>query len=244
MLMKKATALLLVLTMVLSLGSISALAADAATLPEPVDGVITLTGNTQLAATDEFNGDLTLDLAGYTLTGEVFVSGGTLTVKDSSEAQTGKITRPETAYANAVTVSKASFVLESGTIEMSGQDSAAIMVQKNASAELKGGKVTVSGVGAYGVSVMGKPGTIVVSGAEITASGQGASGIYLMGSSHKAVISGGSVTVNGSGSGYGIQAVSFMSPGCDITVSGGEVNVSGAKTYGIYLDGERGQKRR
>ena len=91
--MKKATAILLVLTMVLSFGSVAALADDSTGLPEPVDGVITLTCDVTLAAEDQFNGDLTLDLAGYTLTGEVYVSGGTLTVKDSSEAQTGKITR-------------------------------------------------------------------------------------------------------------------------------------------------------
>ncbi|MBQ9045683.1 MAG: S-layer homology domain-containing protein [Oscillospiraceae bacterium] len=235
--MKKTTAILLVLAMVLSFGSISALAADPLALPDPVDGVITLTGDTALAATDEFNGDLTLDLAGYTLTGEVYVSGGTLTVKDSSAAQTGKITRPETAYANAVTVSSAKLVLESGTIEMSGQDSAGVMVQRGATAELKGGAISVKGLGCYGVSVMGKPGTVTVSGTEITAEGQGASGIYLMGGGHTANVTDGSITVNGSGSGYGIQAIVFTS-GHNINISGGTIAVSGAKTYAVYLETE------
>lgn len=235
--MKKATAILLVLTMVLSFGSVAALADDSTGLPEPVDGVITLTCDVTLAAEDQFNGDLTLDLAGYTLTGEVYVSGGTLTVKDSSEAQTGKITRPETAYANAVTVSGASFVLESGTIEMSGQDSAGIMVQRGATAELKGGKISVKGLSAYGVSVMGKPGTVTVSGTEITAEGQGVSGIYLMGGGHTANVTGGTISIKGQGSGYGIQAIVFSS-GHNINVSGGTIDVSGAKTYAVYLETE------
>ena len=236
--MKKATAILLVLTMVLSFGSVAALADNSTGVPEAADGVITLTGDVTLAATDEFNGDLTLDLAGHTLTGEVYVSGGTLTVKDSSEGQSGKITRPEKAAANAVTVNNATFVLESGKIEMSGQECAGVMLQKGAAAELKGGSISVSGIGASGVSAYGfKTSTVTVSGTDLYAEGQGAMGIYLAGSAQKAVVSGGSITVKGENSGYGIETVEMGATGHDVTISGGTISVSGgARTYAVELE--------
>ena len=62
--MKKATAVLLVLAMVLSFGSVAALATDTTSLPDPVDGVITLTSDVTLADTAVISSDTKLDLAG------------------------------------------------------------------------------------------------------------------------------------------------------------------------------------
>ena len=63
--------------MILSIIQVPAWATDGETqanevtdsLPAPVEGVITLTGNVTLSSTYSVSGELTLDLAGYTITG-------------------------------------------------------------------------------------------------------------------------------------------------------------------------------
>ena len=71
---------------------------EANSLPEPRDGVITLTGDVTLTESweAETGATITLDLNGHTLSGPesspVIKNFGTLTIQDTSEEQDGKIT--------------------------------------------------------------------------------------------------------------------------------------------------------
>ena len=238
--MKKATAVLLVLAMVLSFGSVAALATDTTSLPDPVDGVITLTSDVTLADTAVISSDTKLDLAGYTLTGTASgralrVEAGTLTVTDSSASGTGKIVVPEKAQTIAIIVNTG-LVLEAGAIEVSGQDSAGVRAQSGGKAELKGGTITANGVGSMGAAAMDNDTSVIdLSGTEISAKGQGCMGIYLAGSDQKAVVSGGKIAVDGSDS-YGIQTVEMGPNGHVIEISGGEINASGNRSYAVCLE--------
>ena len=64
---KSALALILAVLMAVGLLTIGA-AADGTALPKPVNGVITLTENVTLSTTQHFDGNVTIDLAGHTIT--------------------------------------------------------------------------------------------------------------------------------------------------------------------------------
>ena len=114
------------------------------TMPNPVNGVITLTGNVTLTKSWEVTAGttITLDLNGHTLSvsGNVAVikNSGTLTIQDTSEEQDGKITgyRGVDNYGT--------LTLNSGTIEgtTSGNFSGCIFIYtNNTTFIMTGGKV-------------------------------------------------------------------------------------------------------
>ncbi len=150
--MKRITKLLLVLYLVLSIGAVCAFAAveetdvakigdtGYATLQEAINAAnegdtVELLTNVDLAETITVASDdkITLDLAGYTIsynpanakTTHALANSGDLTIMDSSDAGTGKITseaaNPDTAeipgYASNTIVNGGTLTLNSGTIE-------------------------------------------------------------------------------------------------------------------------------
>ncbi len=159
---KKILAILLSVCMVITLTPTLAWAeGEDSTLPDPVNGVITLTENVTLSGPVTIGQDTTVDLAGYTLTGAatVFdVTAGTLTIRDSSEGKAGKITisGPGDVYGVQV-AGTAGFKMESGTLEVSSlgeQDGGARGVYakpgSQATIEMSGGSIVVTGKSTHG----------------------------------------------------------------------------------------------
>ncbi len=104
--------------------------------------------------------NITIDLNGHTVstTGyAIYAAGGrTITIDDSSEGQTGKIT--STAQVSSVVVARnATVVIAGGEIEASGANSA-VEASDTGSVEITGGKITGS------LSATGETATIAVSG--------------------------------------------------------------------------------
>ena len=150
---RKLLSVLLTFCLAFSLLPTAALAEGPDTkLPDPVDDVITLnndvTVNTQLS----ISGTVTLDLNGHT----VKVSGytakavqvsvtGVLTVKDSSEAGTGKICSDYTGTAGVVVqVEKnGSLILEGGTITTEGMAKSgnALKIEAGGTVKMTGGTI-------------------------------------------------------------------------------------------------------
>lgn len=93
---KRVLTALLAVIMVISLGTVSALAEGSTTLPDAENGVITLTEDVNLAATYVVSSDTTIDLNGFTLSGtlETLIKvqdNATLNLVDESTKNTGKI---------------------------------------------------------------------------------------------------------------------------------------------------------
>ena len=97
--MKKFLSIALALLMVCVMLPIVALADDGEgnTLPSPVDGKITLTGNITTSSIIEIRNASVLDLNGFTISGKGTVLDvyGTLEITDSSNNHSGKITSTE-----------------------------------------------------------------------------------------------------------------------------------------------------
>ena len=206
----------------------------ATTLPEPIDGVITLTQNVNLAETAVINADTTLDLAGYTITGPtsnypttLSVSAGTLTIKDSSESHTGTIT-VSGDYGTAIT---GSVVIESGAIEATGKMAYAVNSLNNGPVKINGGSISVSGAEAIAVnlprgsSAEMNGGSIV---AEYTGS-EGINGVYVAGASAAFTLNDGEINVNGSSS----KAIQLFGSNAKATVKGGKIIVNGNGSIGV-----------
>ena len=174
---KKILAVFLSLCMAMSLLPVTALATDAVdektpstkatTLPEAENGVITLEEDVTLSSryVIKDNAEITIDLAGFTVSNAealgsekndvlIDVQSGSLTIKDSSENQTGKIVSNE-LYKNSgnsgnklkcvQVYAGATFTLESGTVENSNTASEASSVINNyGTVNIEGG--TVKGV--------------------------------------------------------------------------------------------------
>ena len=92
------------------------------------DGVVYLKGNITVSRVLSINKTVTLDLNGYTLTGTAYntikVTGGNLTVQDTSAAQNGKIANTYSKSTTTVdmTGASATFTLLSGTVESNAKD--------------------------------------------------------------------------------------------------------------------------
>ena len=173
--------------------------------------------------------DITIDLNGNTITGQITVGGGSeatkLTIMDSRTG--GKVTDPD--HDVIVVGNNGTFILESGQIDASGDAYNAIHIENGGQVTVNGGKVTSgnSAVGLMGgsftindgeVSGNGKgidshTGTITVNGGEITAAGNGSSGIYALGSTVS--VTGGTVT--------GGKASVDLNMG-DLSISGGYIH--------------------
>ncbi len=154
--------------------------------------------------------NVTLDLNGYTLAGydkqQVVAVTGSLTIKDSSEAQTGRVYhegRADTsAAAIGVFVSGGILTLESGTIATYGKGNNCMGVYVNgATGTLNIQDGTVSG----GLALYLKDGTINMSGGKVDA---GYCAFYTFGGTSN--ISGGTITGT-----YGVSAYK----GATVTVS-------------------------
>ncbi|MBQ9155314.1 MAG: leucine-rich repeat protein [Eubacterium sp.] len=236
----------------------------AETLPEQTDGVIRLTEDVNLTETAEFTDDVTIDLNGFSIAGPtsayptaVNVPSGTLTVKDSSEAQTGKIT-VSGDYASAVS---GSVKLESGTISASGKSAYGVNVPKNGSAVINGGSIEVTGAeaialnlprgtaasldggtikasctgedGVYGVYIGGASVTFTLLDGSVAAEGSSAKAVQLFGNNAKALVKGGTISVKGSES-NGICSSPFLPTSAEI--SGGNILAEGNRANAIFAD--------
>lgn len=191
-------------------------------------GEITLDGEITLNETLEIASDksVTLDLAGNTLT--IPNTGlkvyGSLTVKDSTENSSGKIT----SSGNVVEVSgaAASFTLESGTIEStasSGTTGYGIAVFQGGTATVNGGTITTQYAAISGNNLQGDM-NVYVKGGTLTAKMGPA--IY-MPSDGLLNIAGG--TINGG----------VMARMGDITITGGEIlnqNSNNVDTFKDYYN--------
>lgn len=147
---RKLLSVLLVLAMALTLLPTAAFAEDATTLTPGQDGNITLTGNVSLADTYTVaSGEVTLDLAGYTITapqnkvGITVSYGAALTIKDSSTGGTIKRTGTENKY---VVLNNGTLNLQSGTISSTATSSTTLANRSTTSGKavmnISGGKVT------------------------------------------------------------------------------------------------------
>ncbi len=156
----------------------------ATSLPEAVDGVITLETNTDISTTGwVVDGDITLDLAGHELKAANTNSGNiqipvntSLTLKDS--VGNGKI-YTETDYTGGATgyalidVTGGSFTMESGFVQAVREDPAnegqfALGIEKGGTMTINGGKVEA---GWYAISGNGnditQKSTVVINGGEL-----------------------------------------------------------------------------
>ena len=219
---KKFLSVVLALAMVLSLMpaafAVEGEPAPASTvLPEAVEGVITLTENTDISATGwVVEGKVTLDLAGRELKaanteeGNIDVpAGASLTLKDS--VGTGKV-YTETDYTGSATgyavidVTGGNFTMESGFVQTVREDPAnkgqfALGIGKGGTMTINGGKVEA---GWYAISGNGtdtaKTSTVVINGGELVSTADYA--LYLP-HNGETIIKGG--TVYGAAGGVSIQ---------------------------------------
>ncbi|MCB7514105.1 S-layer homology domain-containing protein [bacterium 210917-SL.2.15] len=219
---KKFLSVVLALAMVLSLMP-AAFAVEgepapvSTALPEAVDGVITLTENTDISATGwVVEGEVTLDLAGCELKaantagGNIDVpAGASLTLKDS--VGTGKV-YTETNYTGGATgyavidVTGGNFTMESGFVQTVREDPAdngqfALGIGKGGTMTINGGKVEA---GWYAISGNGtdiaKPSNVVINGGELISTADYA--LYLPHNGETTVKGG---TVYGAAGGVSIQ---------------------------------------
>ena len=219
---KKFLSVVLALAMVLSLMP-AAFAVEgepapvSTALPEAVDGVITLTENTDISATGwVVEGEVTLDLAGCELKaantagGNIDVpAGASLTLKDS--VGTGKV-YTETNYTGGATgyavidVTGGNFTMESGFVQTVREDPAdngqfALGIGKGGTMTINGGKVEA---GWYAISGNGtdiaKPSNVVINGGELISTADYA--LYLPHNGETTVTGG---TVYGAAGGVSIQ---------------------------------------
>ncbi len=136
---------------------------------------ITLLANVHLSEPLSTGDDITLDLAGCTVTAAeekhvLLVSAGTLTLKDSSMTNAGKLTGGigSNARGGGVTVQNgATFIMEGGTItgnDGGTQSAGGVHLHNNATFIMKGGVITGNRSGYYYGGVYAGGGSVRVSG--------------------------------------------------------------------------------
>lgn len=224
--MKKFLAMALALLMVCVMLPVTAMAART-TLPNAVDGVITLNEDVNLAnmaVVDGSGSNLTLDLNGCTITGSGTVLDvyGTLKIIDSSSAKTGKVVSTDK---NAMWINDNTKVtMEAGTF--AGKAYGIVVAGKNAEFTMNGGAAkgeVGSGISGNGNETAGipdyAPTTITINGGEVTGSD---AGIY-----HPQV---GTLNINGGsisgGSGIEMRAGTLNVTGGTIKTTGSPVAVT------------------
>lgn len=173
---------------------------------------ITLLKDCSISENQTINQTITLELAGYTLSNtanaQIIVSGesGSLTVKDSSG--NGQIALSVGTNSTAIEVDGGSFVLESGTIDVTKSKSYAIGVFGGGSATINDGTVTAYYAPISGNNTKGEM-NVTVSGGTLTANYGPA--IYMPNQASLTITGG---TVNG-----GISLRMGQ-----VTISGGTIN--------------------
>ena len=149
---KRVLTALLAVIMVISLGTVSALAKGSTTLPDAENGVITLTEDVNLAATYVVSSDTTIDLNGFTLSSSAIKTliqvenDAKLIVIDSSN-KTGKIVfsvPPFTFGANMLNIAKGSIELNNISVEVNSSSTVA-NVADSSSLKIEGGSVISQG---------------------------------------------------------------------------------------------------
>ena len=122
--MKKFLSIALALLMVCVMLPVVALAAD--TLPDAVDGVVTMVEDTTLATAKTYTTDTTIDLGNKTLTGSINVANGAnVTIKNGKMSGVQVINVYGTTSGNKTTVN-----IES-TVEISGQYGVCVFGENN-----------------------------------------------------------------------------------------------------------------
>ena len=162
--MKKFLSIALALLMVCVMLPIVALADDGEgnTLPSPVDGKITLTGNITTSSIIEIRNASVLDLNGFTISGKGTVLDvyGTLEITDSSNNHSGKITSTEITNntnpnSNAVwvnpganvTITGGTFTAKTWSVVVAGSGDAASLIVNGENVVIENG---ISGNGSAG----------------------------------------------------------------------------------------------
>lgn len=177
--MKKIISIALALLMVAVMLPVMAMAADDTELPEVQNGVIKLTNNVTLSKMTEINGNITLDLNGFTISGKGTVLDlyGNIEIKDSSEGGKGKIVSTERTTppdklpnSNGIWINdNTSVTINSGTIE--SKTWGVVVAGVNASLTMNGGTI-INGITGNGSNndngdPVYAPTTITINGGEI-----------------------------------------------------------------------------
>ncbi|MCC8160998.1 MAG: dockerin type I domain-containing protein [Oscillospiraceae bacterium] len=229
---------------------------DSSSLPEAVDGKITLTQDVTLTGLYTFTDSVTLDLNGYTITSTAafdysssstsfalkIPSGVTVTVMDSGTD--GTIT---TAATYSLFNVAGSLILNSGTLNLdassvSGSSAAAcVQLESNGAFEMTGGKVsaTAGNRSVYGVYAKSGSSGVTMSDGEISVTSNSTSTTYYATGINCATstltMTGGSVTVTSTNAtARGIQAVNSTA-----NISGGSVtaeSTGSGSAQGVYTD--------
>ncbi len=180
-----------------------------------VNGTVKLDRDVNISSEYKLDGNriLTIDLNGHSIkgTGEDadymfnILSGSSMTVMDSSEAQNGRIaaTRVYEDYEEVILVSKnANFTLESGTLQGNEDDDCRLVAVEYGTFTMNGGSVTGNTYDGDGAGVYVNEGTFIMNGGKISynhsvnAANYGG-GIYFDGSStSKLIIRGGELFEN------------------------------------------------
>ncbi|MBQ9412122.1 MAG: S-layer homology domain-containing protein [Oscillospiraceae bacterium] len=256
--MKKLTLTLLALMLAAGLGSLAASPASAASasLPAAVDNVYTLTEDVALPETAVFDGtSYTLDLNGYTLSGPdggtviKLQNGASLTVQDSSEAKSGKISASgKESTGISVLGSTNTLRMVSGTVSANGTWSVAVKVigdpspvQYSSNAiQLRGASVTAGGESANALAVTGSGSFVTLTRGSVSVTGD-----YTVAVSFSGDGDGGNqlTLVNPTVSAGGSEAVAILSDstgfakGTSIMVMGGEITAAGTRATAVGLLG-------
>ena len=245
--------IVLACVMLITMMPASAFAADAGSdptsqeMPAPVDNVITLTNDVDISETGyEVDGNITLDLNGFTLTaantagGCITVpAGSSLTLQDSSEGASGVI-QTDTPYQQGsadggiIRVTGGTFTMEGGNINTvcttpSNNGQFAVTVGSGGSVVIDSGKIEA---GWYAISGNGNDKTesssITINGGELVSTADYA--LYLP-HNGETTITGGVVT--GAAGGVAIRRGT-------LTVNGGTIASEGTSNTGEWSDGTGG----
>lgn len=164
--MKKKLSIVLACALMISLfGVLNVHAADISNLSEITgSGTYTLTGDVTEAATFS-SGDIVLDLNGYTITGQITVSGANLTIKDSSAEGTGKIVCPLGDDRDTLNVTGGSLIVDGGTIEAGDNGNDGIWIEGGATVTVNDGKI----IGANS-ALQNRYGTVTINGGSFDSS--------------------------------------------------------------------------
>ena len=238
---------LVALSVALGVAPATALAEGTSLPSKNADGVIKLTENVNSSSTVSFSEAVTIDLNGFTLTLPRLdaASGAVLTITDSSETKTGKVTSTENN--TSAVFSGGTLILEDGTIENTTAGGNAVF--NMGTLTVKGG--TVKGeTGVYNTAWNGTTfvkGNIVcnIEGGTVDA---GSWGVCVMGpgvedgdlskvDNEKLVvnISGGTIKVGEGGQGIAGNASSGTRAGFTINMTDGSIEEDGGDACGMYL---------
>ena len=234
--------------MILSIIQVPAWATDGETqanevtdsLPAPVEGVITLTGNVTLSSTYSVSGELTLDLAGYTITGPsntyaFSVEGGASLTITGNGTITGfaavQVIGNLTPNGNAV---NSTLTVESGTL--SGTELGILFGGNGAKVVINGGEIsggdnagimsngTVSSTTDYGGSTLEINGGTIIGNTR--SEGWRNCGVYLP--------QNGTTTING-GTIIGTNGAGIVLRAGTLTITGGTIEGHGTGGEGFKM---------